>query len=284
MDLSCKTNYTFASLTAMKITTIAIIAILSALDAQALDLTTLDGAVYKNAVVTSREGNTFNITYEGGVMRIDLLNVSPEMQQRFGVYPDGAPTPRPTPVPGEIKLKDGTIVKGEVQKFIPESIDVKTEKGTINILCADLDENYCVMALPKSNYAYATKLKDEMVVGLANMARATEENIKSLPTPAPTPILRDGINILEFNARPTERSTIYVHVSWKVVLFNNTTEDMTEVPVRFYFLDKDGYELSYDLQTDVILPPYKRVTVTGNTMMKTSVWSQVDAYRVKTGR
>ncbi len=221
--------------------------------------------------------------------------------------PGSVPTSKPKPVfePGEITLKTGAVIKGNVGKFTPETIQVLTGNGMIQLPVADLDPDFVLQFVPQSTAARRIRELDSVTAQLGTLggdiqkqqqvADAVQKLMdiqKALSAASPTPdaqaaatapaALSPGLNIVSFDAKEISREYGQSTIAWKVELLNNSDESVSDIYVHFSFRDKDGFELDDAIEDDVSLKPGEKKTVTSTTMMQSAIWDKVDSYHVKT--
>lgn len=74
----------------MKITLVSVLLCLAVLTVQAIDLTTISGQTYSNAVIHRVEPDSLVVMISKGIVRIPFVDLSPEIQQQYGYNPTNA--------------------------------------------------------------------------------------------------------------------------------------------------------------------------------------------------
>jgi hypothetical protein len=190
-------------------------------------------------------------------------------------------SPSEAVVPGEIMLKNGSMITGKAIAVIPEKARIQTANGVIEVPLSEIDEGYCKALFPDS----ATTGMEVFLEGF----KATYSELHAAETPSsPAPVpedqkpLKDGLNIVDFDAKVISSDDNYSTIGWKVDLTNNSDDLMEGIDVLFSFRGKDGIEVTSVRENDVTIKPHETKTVTSTTLLKNSEWDQVDSYHVST--
>ena len=93
--------------------------------------------------------------------------------------------------------------------------------------------------------------------------------------------MKDGINIVSFDAKMVKSTVGYTYVSWQVVLFNNSARTI-EVDMAFSFRDSNDFELEKASEYGVSLAAGQKRTLTDTRIMNSDVWYKVEKYVVVT--
>ena len=76
----------------------------------------------------------------------------------------------------------------------------------------------------------------------------------------------EKINIISINAKVIEKSKYWWNFSWLLVIENLGKATFIEIYIQF--LDKDGFELDYDIEYKVYLPANKKKTFTSTHLLR----------------
>jgi hypothetical protein len=127
--------------------------VLSTVVAQAVDITTTDGKVYKDATIVKHDAVTATILYSDGGATVPLAKLGPDLQKQLGYDPAAshstplAPDNQSDATPGAPK-KDLELLRAQAA-YLDGSVITKNTDGTVVIDCGPP---------PVSNYPDAAKL------------------------------------------------------------------------------------------------------------------------------
>ena len=131
--------------------------------------------------------------------------------------------------------------------------------------CTNAKGKVTFQAKPCSNESKSTKIK-QLAIGKGG------NNLHTIET--------DKINVKSATYKISNKSSSYWYFNWKVDLFNKTNQDVY-VTVKVIFVDSNGYQIDYDIESDVRVRANKYRTITDREIIENKLASQVTKMKLE---